>query len=296
MINIDKIKKLCECAVLTGYIKNKERTISLLLIADAESGKSELIELMSQYPKTYYTNDISYKGLVEDIIPKFEVYQIGHLLIPDFINPLSHRRASESLIPALNSLLAEGTKDLKFYGSSKVYSWKVKGGLITGITRQLFDKKIITWRDNGFLSRIIPISFKYSEVTKNKIHRSIMNNEYIIPEKITKNFKGLEINSFNVKIPERISEKIEILSEGILSLNKRYSLIRNLENGAFQRYNLELSNYGFRLHKQLRTFIQGIALYNFKNPTPKQKIIVSEKDFKDLQELTKFMNFEFTKV
>ena len=106
----------------------------------------------------------------------------------------------------------------------------------------------------------------------------------------------MEINSFIVNISKNISEKVEILANGVLALNKRYSLTRNLDNGSFQTYGLELSNYGFRLHKQLRTLLQGIALYNSKNPIPKNEIEVSERDFKDLQELTKFMNFEFKEI
>lgn len=296
MINIHEIMKLTECSILTGYVKNKDRGINLLLIADAESGKSEVIEKMINHKNILYTNDLSYKGLIDDIIPKLEHDEVSHILIPDFINPLSHRRASETLIPALNSLLAEGIKDLKFYGSSKVFSKKVRGCIITAVTKEIFDKKIIGWRDNGFLSRVVPLTFSYANITQEKIHNSIKNGEYLKDDYKIKNLENLKLNSLVVEIPENISDKVEILAKSLVNQNKSYSLSQSLDDGSFRKYNAKLSKYGFRLHKQLRSLLQGIAVYNQKKITLNKTIEVTEKDFNDLYNLSKFMSYDFTQI
>jgi len=296
MINLEEIQKLVECAVLTGFVKNKDKGVNLLLIADAESGKSEIIQLLKEMPQVHYTSDLSTKPLIDELMPKFEREEISHLLIPDFITPLSHKKSAETLISILNNLLAEGLKDVKFYGVSRVFSKVVVGHLITGVTKEIFERKIINFRDNGFLSRVLPVTYSYSATTKIKIHNFIESGKYLEPLILKSNFSEFKLNSFNVEIPKSIAEKINLISQHLTDKNKSYSLPRFDDNGNFKSWNVNLSKYGFRLHKQLRVLVQGIALYNQKNPNPNKNVKVTEKDFEELQELTKYLNFEFTKI
>lgn len=292
MIGLNNIQKLLESAVLTGFVKNKYRSTSLLLIGEAESGKSELIELISEYPQTIYTSDLSSKPFIDNIMPKFDRGEVSHILIPDFITPLSHRRASKSLISILNNFLAEGLKEVKFYGSVTEFNNKVSGSLITGVTKRIFENRIKSFRDNGFLSRILPVSYKYSELTQEKIHEYIKNEKYLEPLSLNSDFKNFKLNSFNVKIPENIADKVKLIAQHIVDINKTYSVSRSNK----KKYNKKINNYGFRLHKQLRALIKGIALYNLDDPNPNNTIIVTEKDFRDLKELKKFINYNFTKI
>jgi len=93
MIGVDEIKRFMELVVLTGYLKD-EKPLSLFLVGKPETGKSSLISSMRGYPNTLYFNDLSYKGFIEEVVPLYEKGQKTHILIPDFINVLSHKRAS----------------------------------------------------------------------------------------------------------------------------------------------------------------------------------------------------------
>jgi hypothetical protein len=298
MIKVETIKKLLECAILSGLVKNKKNHVSVFIIADAESGKSEMIKIMSGYPNTYYTNDLSFKPFLDDILPNVVSEKITHILIPDYINILEHRRASESLTPVLNSFMAEGIKDLKYYGVNKVFPIEVKGGIITGITKQYFDRRIAKWRGIGFLSRMIPVTFRYSETTQQEIHEYIkkggnLQKEYIKKKELFEKH-NIRPNSINVEIPEDIAEKIHFYALGLRDQNKFY-VVQRRRNESWGEWTYRIQNYGFRLHEQLRTLAQGICLYN-KLEDDKKEFVVDEEDIKTLLELTKFTNFNFTEI
>ena len=291
MIKMDKLKKLLECAVLTGFVKNLENPVSILLISNAESGKSQLLKLMSDYKNVVYTNDLSFKVLIENILPMVESQQKNILAIPDFINVIIHRRASESLLPALNSFMAEGIIDLKFYGVQRTFNKHLTGSVLTSITRKQFEKKIISFRDTGFLSRLIPITYQYSKITQTEIHTSIKNEEYIKKDIINKDVLKYALNSFEIVIPKEIADDIELLSTAIVENNKIYCIKKETQRG-LQVWNLNVEEYGFRIHKALKTLIKGICLYN----SDFTREIVNQEDLEDLKEFSKFMNFNFNDI
>lgn len=298
MIKVEDIKKIVESIILTGYIKNKDRNPSLFIIAEVESGKTQIIKMFKEYPNIFMTSDISYKGMVDDIMPKFEDEKISHLLIPDFINPLSHKRACEILIPLMNSLIEEGVKDLKVFGSKRTFSKTVKGSIISSITKQLFERRIVGWRHSGFLTRVLPLTFKYSQETIHQINESIMKGEYYKQEEKFNKFEGQKLNSIIVNINEDIADKISLLADQINRSNKNYILRLFDENTArMSKVNFDISTYGFRFHKLLRTLFQGIALYNSEDIKIGNIIIeATKKDFEDLVYLTKYLNFNFEEI
>lgn len=291
MINTHKLQKIVECAVLTGYVKNKSGIVSIFFIADAESGKSQMITNLRDYKKTSYNNDLSFKPLIENLIPLAEADKLSHILIPDFINVISHKKASDSLIPLLNSLMEEGVTKISFYGSVREFSKLIRIGLVTGITKALFNSKIVTWKNNGFLTRMIPITYAHSSITKIKVHTSIKNNEYTKEDFKIKDFNMFELETFIVNIPENIADQIQILGQSLVTQNKTYLL----KGRTGKDWDINLKRYGYRLHKQLRTLIQGIHLYNMTEDKPIESE-VNEEDINDLLELTNFFNFNFTEI
>ena len=55
LINIEPLKKIIECALISPYIKN-EKPLSLLIVAKAESGKTTAMkmygQLITEYPNS----------------------------------------------------------------------------------------------------------------------------------------------------------------------------------------------------------------------------------------------------
>lgn len=290
---MDSVKKLLSCSIFTYFVKNIDKNISLILVANPESTKTQLIKMIAQYNMCYYANDISFKLFIDDFLPLVERNEKHFLLIPDFINIVSHRRSFESFLPALNMFLEEGMKDIKYYGVEKQFSHSVKGSLITAVTKDIFERRIITFKNIGFLTRVIPITYKYSFETIKQIHKSIEREQYLDKyiEKLNSNF--LRKNKYVVKIPDDVSDKISHLSE-IINLKFQHYTLKyfNEEEKRMVEFKLEFNNYGFRLHKQLRTLAKGICLFNSKL----KRFAVNENDFNDLEIFSKYMNFDFNEI
>jgi len=289
MIKISELKEMLECSILTGIIKNKHNNTSLFFIAKPESGKSEVISLSRDYESVIYTNDLSFAGLIKNIIPQIQNDRLSHIAIPDFINVLSHRRASETLTPVLNSLMAEGVKDLKFYGVENTYPYPIKAGFVTGITKEMFDTRIQTWKNIGFLTRMIVVTYSYSETTRLQIHNYIKDGDSFERDKTQASlYEKFRLNSIDVTIPSEIAVQVQILATALTNQNAIYTM----QGRTGRAWKMDLKGYGFRLHHQLRTLIQGICLYNGKGV----RFEVDETDFNKLQSFTKFMNFNFTEL
>lgn len=294
MIKIKDLQKLIESSILTGYLKNERKT-NFLIIAESESGKSELIKVGGQYKNAFITNKLSYKPLVDKILPRVENKEISHILIPDFISILGSKRASDNLIPALNNFMEEGIENLSFYGSERNFKNPIKGGILTAITKKEFEKHIIKWRDTGFLSRFLTITYCYSDSTVTQIHKFIEKNKHIDELKKHKNMENIDLNSISVDIPSEISERINIIADQLVRNNKNY-IFQKKRGESWQNWEVKINNYGFRLHKQLRALIKGICLFNSELKKNKTNYKVTTKDFEDLNGLTKFLNFSYTEI
>lgn len=272
--------------ILSAYVQNS-KPISLLLIAKAESGKSELIQNLRGYSNVLYTNDLSFKPLVENILPQVEQKAITHILIPDFINITQHKRAVENLIPLLNTLMAEGLKDLKYYGSVREYKEDLRCGIISGITREMFDKQIKFWQNVGFLTRMLVVSYGYSETTQTSIHQYIQDNFDKKKEKIIYPVKCQKNKLYKITTPKDINVHLNLMAQNHVNQNAKY-----VTSGRHQNWTVELKAYGFRFHKILRHLIKGICLYNGQGKRKE----VNQEDLKTLISFMKYINLNFIEI
>lgn len=87
MIKLEELEKLIEVTLFTGYIKN-ERPVSLLIVADPESGKTELVKKAKRVKSVLYLTDATAWGIVDKHWDDIEKRKIRHIIIPDLTVPL----------------------------------------------------------------------------------------------------------------------------------------------------------------------------------------------------------------
>jgi len=63
MINLQDLEKLIEVTLFTGWIKD-ERPVSLLIVADPESGKTELVKKTKRVKGVLYLTDATAYGII----------------------------------------------------------------------------------------------------------------------------------------------------------------------------------------------------------------------------------------
>jgi hypothetical protein len=257
LIDVEDLVKLVNLAVLTGRVSNA-RPVSMLLIGDTETGKTQILEIFMKLEPVIWVNDLSAHVIVDEVAPEVEKGKT-HVLIADLLKVLGHQKmVVRNTMTMLNSGMEEGLKNVMFYGTRKEFKDPVRFGVIAAITRDAYMARERHWKSIGFVGRCIPVSFSYSEKTKLKIH-----------EHIKKGFP-----SKTIQIIQGKQTKVEILS----------SIAEKVQDLAIARTPFST---GFRLHKQLRALVQAHALY-----CGRMKV----KDFEEIRRLSKFMNLDFHEI
>lgn len=275
MINTEKIERIIELAIISGYIKDRTAPISVILIAPPESAKTKIIQkFVSKH--TLETSDLSAKSITDVIIPMLERDELHHIMIPDMIKILAHKSATvDSTMTFLNALMEEGIKNQLFFGQEFFMKKTQKCGLITSCTFEYFYKIFRKWNDMGFLSRFLPVSFSYSAPTIAQINFQIARNNMF--SELTKLKK---IAKKQITIPNDISDNISFLVGKTIKNQLTDSIRIKVRGGNYRMYKIEM--YGFRLHRQLRKLLQSICLSH-------GRVVCQWSDMNELTELIDYI-------
>jgi len=262
LIQLEPLKEIVECALLSPYIKN-EKPISLLIVAKAESGKSSVMKQYRENKGVVYLTDCTAYGITRDVLPKIVSGEIKTIMIPDLLTPLSKQtKTRQSFIAFLNNLIEEGVAKIRTY--STVWNRDVKANVITAITDEALRDARHSWAKMGFLSRFIIFSYSYgiSNVTK------ILNyySEH-----------GLKFKDTRIKLPKR---QVDV------KLSKE---IANRLNPIAMRIGEQFRLYGFRAKINFRSLLKCLAYRNGRNA-------VTEEDFQEFLELADYMNFKYNPI
>lgn len=154
----------------SGFIPNS-KILSSFLITMPSLGKTTYLEITQHLDFVQFSNDISPKPLF-DFLDEVERGKKKFLVIPDFINTLTHNKNTvDNTRSILRSMIEEGFKSSDFYGMQRHYSIPVKAGLISGITVDKINENTGKWKSDGFYSRFLPWSFSHSIPTSESIVR-----------------------------------------------------------------------------------------------------------------------------
>jgi hypothetical protein len=261
MILVDALSDAIRTSYQSIYVKS-ETPVSLLLVADTDLGKSKLI--MHHMPQATRLNveiltDVSASGLYKIVKDKTDPVCI---VIPDFHSVVSHRApVTEGTINALMTLLEDGAMKVSVGPGEPLELKGKRASLITAMTPGILKGKAGKWRRLGFLRRVLPVNYCYSDATVTAIHNSIKAGEYHRP--IPKFSLPVTEPQF-VGIPKPLDKEIQDLAV-MVSVN--------------------LANRGFTAHKFFRVYTQARALLQKRNTVIKQ-------DVEDLRNFSKFCNLE----
>jgi hypothetical protein len=173
----------------SAFIPNA-KILSTLLITLPSLGKTTYLELTQNLEFVHFTNDLSPKPLF-DFLDEVEKGRKRFLVIPDFINTLSHSKNTvDNTRSILRSMIEEGFKSSDFYGMQRDYDHPVKAGMISGITVDKINENTGKWKSDGFYSRLLPWSYSHSPATSQTIVKDKLDGARPIKEirfKINKN-------------------------------------------------------------------------------------------------------------
>jgi hypothetical protein len=233
LIKLEPIIEIIRASIWTGKLSD-EKPVSVMLIAEQESAKTEALKFFRGTPTIHYMSDLTSRGLSvhKDAIQNGK---LKHIVLLDLVRILSHGKGvSERTIQTLASLMEEGESETADGGGKTTWENFPRIGALMGITPSFFKAKRGKWRQTGFLTRFLPVSFTYKDTTVDLIHRSIAKGTQTplpSPEKLP---------DFTVQIACK-EEFASVISLRAKSLG------------------ISMRSYGFRYHRILRALAKAQA-------------------------------------
>lgn len=255
-VRLGPILDIIRATIWTGVLAN-EKPVSIMLIADPESCKTEALKYFVGTRSLEYLSDITSRG-VNPYKNDIESGKLRHLVLLDLVRVVSHGKGtSERTIQTLASLMEEGESAVSDAGGRDKWKNFPQIGLMMGITPEYFASRRAHWRKTGFLSRFVPVSYTYSSDTVSAIHNSIARG-----------------HSLPIPKPEKLPEfpmLITVPPSAATAINLKAQIL-----------SAEMKTYGFRYHKILRRLAQATALIN-------KRQCVAQKDVDQVFEWSKFL-------
>lgn len=286
---MEPIQDLLELTLNSAYVRG-ERTVSLLVVAEPESGKTELMKKYRKNNGVHIRRRFTAYGILTDLIqgkihtlfnkPKI----LGHILVYDYSSIFAYKpNTVDSTIEFLDALTEEGLSLESSYwikGDELKKFEGLKGGLIAGINTFGFFTSTGKVKANlykgGWFSRNVVVSFGMSAQLISKVFDSIRKGNY----RYDRNFVSrialkLPRKRIEVNLPKGLSEEIEELAREIA-----------------EEYSEDLKPHrlkGFRLHKSLISLVKASALRDGVRK-------VEEEDVERIRYLSNWMNLKMRKL
>jgi hypothetical protein len=289
LIGMEAIQDIIELVLWTLFVAG-ERIVSLLLGAEPESGKTELMKKYAHNLGIHVRRRFTAFGMIRDlregkITLLFKNLKIlGFIIVYDFINLLTFKpNTADSNIEFINAFNEDGLSKESAYWISgddlKPYE-DLKGGLIAGINSYgLFTSKRKVKANlykGGFLSRNLVVTFSNPTAMNCKISNSISHGEY----RCDKNFRRF----IHLNFP---SKRVHVF------LPEKYAQdVRDLALDIAEEYNEDLGVHkikGFRLQKSLISLAKASALRDGRKA-------VNYEDVERIQYLSQWMNLKMKKL
>jgi hypothetical protein len=236
LVKLEPIIEIVRAAIWTGRLSD-EKPVSVMLVAEQESAKTEVLKYFRNTSTLLYLSDVTSKGL-DTCKNDIEAGRLRHLVILDLVRILSHGRGvSERTIQTLASLMEEGESSIADAGGKATWKNFPRIGALMGITESFFKAKRGKWRQTGFLTRFIPVTFHYKPLTVDLIHKSISQGKKL-PDP---HMEPIPEFACQVKCDDKFSAEISMRSKTL---------------------GLEMKTYGFRYHRVLRALAKANARMN----------------------------------
>lgn len=262
MIRLGEIEYLIRLGVYSPFVRG-ERSVSMVLCAPSEHGKSEILKKFINISTVKISSNFDTTVFL-DIVPEIELRKLKTLMILDFLRVTKRKYSTQAnSLTILSALIEEG-----WHGNlplGRRVDKPIRANLITALTEDDLRDKRHKWAKTGFLSRLLPITYRYRDETKSMIREYIKDRKYI--DDTLLEFE-LPPQPLDIELPHDIANKLESIS---LDITNSTNLL------------------GFRLQRQLQVLAMSNALMS-------GRIMVTEDDYKVIKRVSKHINFRFNAV
>ena len=283
LIGFSSIAEALETAFYTAPIAGTIPS-SIMLVGPPGTGKSKGI-LQFNSPSIHITNDITSSGIV-DVLEGDKSGTIRHLVVPDFNIVVSHKQSTSALtIATLLTVMSEGVARIDD-GRRKKEVIHAPIGVITAITRDVYDENVQKFRKLGIGRRFCYLFFGYSYQTRTEVQQGIMSGNVTLQQLLPKKLNLPDVSKWPLSI--MIEPKDSITISGLsreMAENMSYhpKWVREDNSWVIRPFRGH-SPLEFTPHMVLRTMAKAHALRA-------SRMIVNQDDIEFLTRFTASTNY-----
>lgn len=172
LLRLEPVIEVLRAAIWTGRLSD-EKPVSIMLVAEQESAKTECLKFFRGSPTLQYVSDLTSRGLLP-YRREIEARRLRHVVILDLVRIISHGRGvSDRTLQSLAALMEEGESETSDAGGREIWTNFPRIGCLMALTPAFFRSKRGKWRETGFMTRFVPVTFEYSNGTVHEIHTAI---------------------------------------------------------------------------------------------------------------------------
>jgi len=272
------LEKIVALTLASAYIKG-EKPASLMIVSDRpESGKTQLVNKYDGTDGIALLSDATAFALWRDYGKKIERNQLNHIIIPEFLAPISRNKSTvNSFIAMLQMMMEEGLREIHtgFLKTAIEFNEPKVVGVITCLPAISYMSNRLSWLVSGFLTRFIVVTYKYSQETIIDIFNSILAREYLKENTLALRFPN---EKTEIVIPKEIGIQCQDLA---LDVTKKERASEKL--------------YGFREIKNiLRLVSSNVILDNMEHDG--DRTTVNQDDFDAINRISYLLNEEYNEL
>jgi len=269
MIHTKPLEELLQLCLWTAYLDD-EHPQSLLLLSDVEGGKSLLTSQFVDNNGVIFPHDVTAFGILKVYLKALKEGKVKHIILPEFVFPLSRKSETVgTLLALLNGLMEEGVREIQTYATSISLKKPIYAGVIGCLARDEFAWRKNYWVSIGFLSRFLPVSYSYSNGTEAAIFDAIFNQ--------AKNCRSINLKFHNghVILPRDMAVQLKPLAKKIAGDCSKDKAARKLA--------------GYRAQINLQRMAKACALN-------REKAVVGQSEINKIMELGKYINLDYNQL
>lgn len=242
----------------SAFIPNT-KLISCALVTKAGLGKTSYLLVLQKLKCVYYVNDITPKYL-RQFLQDVDNGKYKFLVIPDYINILGHSKHTKHMAETIfRGMMQEGITEISDYGlefKCRDINHPPKAGLITAMTTGHANENSGQWRKDGFLSRLLIVSYSHTKTTESRILDSMFKNVFALD---AVNLPIIEKPN-DVEIGELENKDILLISNDIVepveAPYRSYDLVRALcKSSAVLRDSIKVEPVDIEFIRKLSQYI-----------------------------------------
>jgi hypothetical protein len=277
-LGLEPLKKFLRYTLYSGFVQNKKRPVSALIIAHPERAKSTEV-LKFEGIGILYMTDLTHFGLMEELKEMTEKQraELHHLVLPDLEKLRSRGRSvREELMASFRDLMEEGLKSMHTGKIDVKFNPPVVMGVVACTTPEDIGDRRSVLRNVTLQSRFIPFGYDYSAQQKIDVLNFVEKED-----ELTERKDQISGKVRRVELPESLAHELTPYAVFLALRIQKFCSTKSIDK--------KDSLFGVRAKENLMTLLKSIALYN-GNRT------VTREDFRELMGLYKYMNFNFREL